>query len=66
MAKRRLEVLPGVSVGRGAGVFQERGPRGGWRDNYATIPEDHRAPPTTGRGATWVRIDATPHGQRPK
>lgn len=66
MSKRKIEVAPGSSVGRDAGVFQEQGPRGGMRDNFATIPENHRAPPTTGRGASWVRIGATPHGHRPK
>ncbi len=64
MPKREITVVPGVSVGRDAGVFQERGPRGGMRDNFATIPENHRAPPTTTRKANWVRIDATPHGHQ--
>jgi hypothetical protein len=62
MSKRQVEVVPGASVGRDAGVFQEQGPRGGWRDNFATIRENRRAPPTTGKGAHWVRIDATPQG----
>ena len=66
MAKGKVEVVPGASVGRDAGVFQEQGPRGGRRDNFATIPENHRAPPTTGKGASWVRIGATPHGHRAK
>ena len=66
MAKGKVEVIPGASVGRDAGVFQEHGPRGGMRDNFATIPENHRAPPTTGKGASWVRIGATPHGHRPR
>jgi hypothetical protein len=66
MAKRRVEVVPGASVGKDAGVFQEQGPRGGMRDNFATIAENHRAPPTTSRGSSWVRIDATPHGHRSK
>jgi hypothetical protein len=66
MSKRTVEVVPGVSVGTDAGVFQERGPRGGMRDNFATIAEKRKAPPTTSKGAHWVRIDATPHGHRPK
>jgi hypothetical protein len=65
MAIRKTQVMPGASVGRDAGVFQECGPRGGWRDNFATIAENHRAPPTTSKGATWVRIDPTPNGHRP-
>jgi hypothetical protein len=55
MSKRKVEVVPGASVGKDAGVFQERGPLGGLRRNLATIPENHRAPPTTSRGADWVR-----------
>jgi hypothetical protein len=66
MSKGKAEVVPGTSVGRDAGAFQERGPRGGMRDNFATIPENHRAPPTTIRGADWVRIGATPRGHRSK
>jgi hypothetical protein len=64
--RRKVEVVPGASVGRDAGVFQEKGPLGGWRDNFATIPENHRAPPTTSRRTTRVRIGATPHGHRSK
>lgn len=61
----KVTVPPGTNVGRNAGVFQERGPRGGMHENYATIPEQHRAPPTTTKGSEWVRIDPTPHGHRP-
>jgi hypothetical protein len=64
MSRRTVEVVPGARIGRDAGVFQERGPRGGWRDNFATIAENRKVPPTTGKGATWVRIGATPHGHR--
>lgn len=66
MSKREVVVTPGVSVGRDAGVFQERGPRGGMRDNFATIPEHHRAPPTSKPDSEWVRVDSTPHGHRSK
>jgi hypothetical protein len=66
MAKREVTVTPGVSVGSDAGVFQERGPRGGLRDNFATIPERHKAPPTSRPNSEWVRIKPTPHGHREK
>lgn len=62
---RKVTVPPGKSVGREAGLLQERGPRGGMHDNYATIPEHHRAPPTTGKDSDWVRIGPTPHGHHP-
>lgn len=66
MPKREVIVTPGVSVGKDAGVFQQRGPRGGMHDNFATIPESHTAPPTTKPGSEGVRIKPTPHGHRPK
>ena len=43
MSKRTIGT-PGQGVGRNAGVFQDRGPRGGMHDNFATIPEGHEAP----------------------
>jgi hypothetical protein len=64
MSKREVVVNPGASVGPDAGVFQECGPREGMRDDFATIPEHHKAPPTTSKGAVWVRVKATPHGHR--
>jgi hypothetical protein len=64
MSRGKVEVVPGVNVGRDAGVFQERGRRGGWHDNFATIAENRKAPPTTSKGATWMGIGATPHGHR--
>jgi hypothetical protein len=51
MSRRKVEVVPGASVRRDAGVFQERGRRGGWHDNFATIAENRKAPPTTSKGA---------------
>ncbi len=56
MPKREVTVVPGTNVGRDAGVFQERGPRGGMRDNFATIPEQHKAPPTSKPDSEWVRM----------
>jgi hypothetical protein len=66
MSERKVLVTPGVNVGRDAGVFQEQGPRGGMRDNFTTIPERHKAPPTSKPGSQWVRIEPTPHGHRSK
>ena len=66
MPRREVAVTPGVSAGRDAGVFRERGPRGGMLDNFTTIPEHHKAPPTSKPGSEWVRIDPTPHGHRSK
>src|SRR5271163_1373622 len=59
-------VPPGSNTGKNAGIFQEQGPRGGMRDNFTTVPENRRMPPTSGPGATWKRVDPTPHGHKPK
>jgi len=55
---------PGSNVGRQAGIYQEIGPRGGPKDNFATVPEHHRLPPTEQAGATWKPYRVTPHGHR--
>jgi hypothetical protein len=65
MAKKPT-LPPGSSSGRDGGIFQEVGPRGGPRDNYTTVPENRRMPPTSEPGATWKPVDRTPHGHRPK
>lgn len=55
---------PGENVGKDGGIFREQGPRGGQRDNYATVPDQSRLPPTTTPGATWRRIHRTPDSNR--
>ena len=55
---------PGENVGSAAGIYQEIGPRGGRRDNFATVPEHRRLPPTTSPGGSWKPVKVTPHGHR--
>lgn len=55
---------PGESTGRGGGIFQEVGPRGGRHDNFAAVPDNHRLPPTTSPGSEWTRIRRTPDSNR--
>jgi len=57
-------IKPGQTPGNRGGIYREQGPRGGLRDNYATIPDGHRAPPTTSPGATWVPTRITPDSKR--
>jgi hypothetical protein len=47
MSKGEVVVTHGVRVGRDARVSQERGPRGGERNKFTTIPEYRKAPPTS-------------------
>jgi hypothetical protein len=55
---------PGQNTGRNGGIFQEVGPRGGRRGNFATVPDNKPLPPTTTPGAGWVRVKRTPDSHR--
>jgi hypothetical protein len=55
---------PGTDSGTKGGIYQEQGPRGGLKDNFATIPEHRVFPPTSTPGGTWVPVKTTPHGKR--
>jgi hypothetical protein len=55
---------PGSSTGNNGGIFQEVGPRGGPRPNFAAVPDNRRLPPTTTPGATWKEIRRTPDSKR--
>lgn len=55
---------PGTNTGKGGGIFQEIGPRGGERPNYVTVPDNKPLPPTTGPGSTWKPIHKTPDSKR--
>lgn len=55
---------PGTNTGRNGGIFREQGPRGGMRDNYATVPDNKPLPPTTSPGSTWVPVSRTPDSKR--
>lgn len=55
---------PGSNTGRDGGIFQEQGPRGGLRPNYATVPDNTRLPPTTSPGSTWTPTHRTPNSKR--
>lgn len=55
---------PGQNTGRNGGIFQEVGPRGGRRDNFAAVPDNRPLPPTTTPGAGWIRVKRTPDSRR--
>jgi len=55
---------PGSNTGRNGGIFQETGPRGGAKPNYATVPDNHRLPPTSAPGSTWKPTHRTPNSNR--
>lgn len=47
-----------------SGIVREAGPRGGQRDNYATVVQGEPFPPTSGKGNTWVYEKKTPKPNR--
>ncbi|MBN7822737.1 YjzC family protein [Bowmanella yangjiangensis] len=55
---------PGENTGKNGGIYQEQGPRGGRKDNYATVPDRTSLPPTSQPGHTWVQIERTPDSKR--
>lgn len=55
---------PGQSTGNTGGIFQEVGPQGGKRPNYATVPDNKPLPPTTKPGHTWAPVSTTPNSKR--
>ena len=57
-------IKPGQTTGKNGGIYQEIGPRGGVKNNYATIPDNRKAPPTQGSGNSWTQIKRTPDSSR--
>ena len=55
---------PGSSSGNDGGIYRDEGPRGGKRDNYTTVPDNTRLPPTATSGARWVPVKRTPDSKR--
>jgi len=55
---------PGSNTGTKGGIYQEVGPRGGSRPNYATVPDNRTLPPTTQPGNTWRPLKVTPNSKR--
>jgi len=61
MAKTKT---PGSSVGDKGGIYQEVGPNGGAKPNFATVPDGSKLPPTTKPGHTWKPVKVTPPSKR--
>lgn len=50
-----MALKPGDNSGKDGGIYQEQGPRGGKKDNFATIADNKTAPPTSKPGAPGFR-----------
>lgn len=58
-------IKPGeITDKQGGGIYQEIGPRGGPKDNFATIKDKQKAPPTSAPGHSWKQIHQTPDSKR--
>lgn len=55
---------PGDNTGKGGGIFQEVGPRGGKLPNFAAVPDNKPLPPTTKPGHGWTPVKTTPDSKR--
>jgi len=55
---------PGTNTGNNGGIFQEVGPRGGLRPNYATVADNKPLPPTSSPGSTWKPTHTTPNSKK--
>lgn len=55
---------PGENTGKNGGIYQEVGPRGGKKDNFATVKDNERLPPTTKPGHGWGLDKRTPDSKK--
>jgi hypothetical protein len=55
---------PGENTGKQGGIFQEHGPRGGAKDNFATVADNKPLPPTSKPGSVWIPVKTTPDSSR--
>jgi hypothetical protein len=55
---------PGTNTGKKGGIYQEVGPKGGEKPNYATVADNKPLPPTTKPGHGWKPVKVTPDSQR--
>lgn len=55
---------PGTNTGENGGIYQEVGPRGGKKSNYATVADNKSLPPTTTKGNEWELVKRTPNSNR--
>lgn len=55
---------PGQNTKTDGGIYQEVGPRGGKKENYATVRDGEKMPPTSQAGHSWEQIHRTPNSKR--
>lgn len=55
---------PGENTGKNGGIFQEVGPKGGKRPNFAAVSDNKPLPPTSKPNSTWKTVKTTPDSKR--
>jgi len=58
------KLKPGSNTGKNGGIYQEVGPRGGAKENFATVADNTRLPPTQNPNSSWKPISRTPNSTR--
>ncbi|ECF1703342.1 hypothetical protein E1B77_20785 [Salmonella enterica subsp. enterica] len=61
-----MALKPGQNSGKNGGIYVEEGPRGGIKDNFATIADNKTAPPTQNPNSRWVPVKRTPNSKHKK
>lgn len=59
-----MALKPGQNSGKNGGIFQEIGPRGGAKDNFTTVRDNQRMPPTQNPNSSWQPVHRTPDSKR--
>jgi hypothetical protein len=59
-----MGLKPGSNTGSNGGIYQEIGPRGGEKPNFATVADNKPLPPTSTPGHTWKPVQLTPNSKR--
>ena len=55
---------PSENSGKRGGVYQQVGPRVGKTENFTTVRDNQRFPPTTQPNHTWAPVKVTPDSKR--
>jgi hypothetical protein len=55
---------PGENTGQDGGIYQEVGPRGGKKPNYATVKDNQKLPPTSQPNHEWQLKERTPDSKK--
>ena len=55
---------PGENTGSDGGIFQEVGSRGGKKENFSSVRDNERLPPTSKPGHAWEQVQRTPDSKK--